>query len=226
MSYAFSGSGPGPQTADGCSVELYRALPYRDEIEPLRAFLAAGATLLELGCGSGRLTRRLVDWGLRVTAVDSSAHILAALPHGVAAVESEIETLNLGESFDIVLLASCLINHPEPVVRQGLVACAHRHLRSGGRLLLERQDPGWLRTAQPGPAGNTGDIAIHVEHVARDAELVHVVVRYELAARVWRQSFFALPLDEAPIEQLLGEAGFTDIGWHGCRRQWASGVAV
>ena len=37
--------------------------------------------------------------------------------HGAHAVHAEIERLALAERFDAVLLASCLINHPDPLQR-------------------------------------------------------------------------------------------------------------
>lgn len=226
LSYPFSGSGPGIQTPDGCSVEMYRSLPYMGELEPVVALLETAVSVLELGCGTGRLTRRLVECGAHVTAVDNSAHMLAALGDGVVAVESDIESLNLQTSFDAVLLASCLINHPSPAVRKTFVVSAYRHLRSGGRLLLERHDPDWLRTVQPGPAGKASEFAVYVEEVTRKAELVHMALRFELAGQVWRQSFFAVALDKAQIEELLAEVGFIKICWHGRNNQWASGVVA
>ena len=69
----FSGSGPGVRTSDGCSVELYRQLPYLGELDDILGGVPAGSSVLELGCGAGRLTRPLVERGLSVTAVDNSA---------------------------------------------------------------------------------------------------------------------------------------------------------
>lgn len=95
MSRGFSGTGPGVRTPDGCSVELYRRLPYMGELDDIEAALGAHDAVLELGCGTGRLCARMQASGLRVTGVDESAEMLAHLPAGVEAVCSTIEALDL-----------------------------------------------------------------------------------------------------------------------------------
>ena len=120
MDQRFSGSGPGVQTPDGCSVELYRQLPYMGELDEVAAMLPAGASVLELGCGTGRLSSRLAAFGLRVTGVDESADMLAHLPQGVVSVRSSLHTLALPQTFDVVLLPSQLINQPSAATRQAL----------------------------------------------------------------------------------------------------------
>lgn len=220
MSAVFTGSGPGPQTADGCSVELYRRLPYGGELEPLRAHLATGATVLELGCGSGRLTQVLLDWGCRVTAVDDSADMLRHVPAPARKVLSSIEALALAERFDAVLLASCLINHVDAAMRRALVACAARHLPIGGKLLLERHDPLWLATVMPGPLGPGHSVTMIVEAARHADEASDISLRYEADGQVWRHRFTAAHLDQAAIERLLEDAGFGRIAWVGDRARW------
>lgn len=220
MNAIFTGSGPGPQTADGCSVELYRRLPYRGELEPLRSHLATGATVLELGCGSGRLTRVLLDWGCRVTAVDDSADMLRHMPAPARTVLSSVQALALAERFDAVLLASCLINHVDAAVRQALVACAARHLPGGGQLLMERHDPQRLATVMPGPLGPGHGVTMTVEAAQHAGVASDISLRYEAGGQVWRHRFTAAHLDQAAIERLLADAGFGRIAWVGDRARW------
>src|SRR4051794_5275566 len=54
---------------DGSPVPLYLALPGDDEAAVIASAAPAGATVLELGCGAGRVTRPLVARGFRVTGV-------------------------------------------------------------------------------------------------------------------------------------------------------------
>jgi SAM-dependent methyltransferase len=214
------------QTPDGCSVDLYRQMPYLGELDEVIGLFTRGTSVLELGCGTGRLCARLVDAGCRVTGVDESAEMLACLPSGVEPVRSSVENLALDKSYDSVLLASHLINHPNPLARQSFARCARRHLKAGGIFILERHDPAWLRSVRAGPAGRIQGISIHVDEVVRDEQLVHMTLRYELSNQVWRHAFSAVALSEAEVEALLGDAGFAEIRWLGEQRMWASALAV
>ena len=98
---------------NGSPVDVYRALPGADEAELIASALPAGASILELGCGTGRVTHELVARGFRVTAVDESAEMLEHV-RGAETVLSRIEELELARTFDAVLLASHFVNAPEP----------------------------------------------------------------------------------------------------------------
>jgi SAM-dependent methyltransferase len=132
-------------TRDGCSVDVYLKLPYRSEVELLGAWLAPRCSVLELGCGTGRLTRRLLDRGHAVTAVDNSEDMLRHVPESADKVCCDIEQLELGRTFDVALLASHLINVADDSVRRAQLAACHRHLSPRGALLFQRFDPEWLR---------------------------------------------------------------------------------
>ena len=220
------GSGPGMQTADGCSVELYRQLPYHGELEPIRASFESGSKVLELGCGTGRHTRQMLEWGAIVTAVDNSAEMLTAVPSEATKVLGNIESLELGEQFSLVVLASNLINHPAADVRQALLRVARRHLAIGGMVLVERHDPEWLAKAQVGKQGSVGGVSLFVEYAEREKELVRITLRYEIGNQAWRQSFEAVVLQEAEVEAMLAEAGFAGHTWLGSKRRWVQSLAV
>ena len=220
MTFSFFGSGPGAQAPDGCSVELYRRTPYFGELEDFRDLFAPGRSVLELGCATGRLTRRLLEWGARVTAVDNCADMLASLPAGATRVLSDIESLSLPERFDVALLASCFINHPADDARRAFIDTARRHLRQHGRLLLECHDPAWLWNVQAGPVGASGDLAVSVEAVNRSADLVQMTLRYQIGESVWHHSFEVAPLTESQIEALLSSHGFGSFAWSGKSNRW------
>src|SRR6266542_1519539 len=66
------GDGPGAITPDGCSVELYSALPPAQEPRIVHDAIPHGASILELGAGAGRVTHALLALGHPVVAVGAS----------------------------------------------------------------------------------------------------------------------------------------------------------
>ena len=62
------------------------------------AQLPARARVLDLAAGTGKLTRRLLDSGLRVVAVEPVAEMRAALPAEARALEGTAEAIPLGDA--------------------------------------------------------------------------------------------------------------------------------
>jgi SAM-dependent methyltransferase len=213
----FRGEGPGAQSGDGCSVELYRRLPYLGEVELIEPWIR-GDAVLELGCGAGRLTRRLLERGYRVTAVDNSAEMLEHAPRDATLVRANIEDLALGADFDTVILASALLNNPDNGVRMALLAAAHRHLRPGGALLFERYDPDWLSHARAGRLRDSGEVQMHLDRIERHDDHVEMSLRYRIGDDEWLHHFAAASLGDAEFSSCLIEAGFDAPAWIG--RQW------
>jgi SAM-dependent methyltransferase len=214
----FHGSGPGARSADGCSVEFYRRLTDAGDLAEVEHVLAHGARVLELGCGTGRLTRRLLALGTRVVAVDDCAEMLAHLPAGARPVRARIEALDLPERFDVAVLASGLVNHPDDAVRRAFVAAAGRHLAGGGRFLVQRLDPDWLLAARAGEAGVAGAATVAVEAASHEGDLVSIALQYDLDGSTWRQSFQAVALRRDAVEALLAEDSFGCFAWSGSGR--------
>lgn len=222
----FSGDGPGAQAPDGCSVALYARLPYRGEIEPLTPLLRPGLSVLELGCGTGRLTRRLLALGCAVTAVDNSAEMLAHVPPEALRVRADIEQLRLTGRFDRVLLASGLINHADAAVRAAFTACAAAHLGPAGRFIVQRQDPAWLASAVAGPLGEIDGIVLRLLSVERREGVIEMTLAYSDGAATWTHSFSLVALHEAALQAQLSAAGFGPISWLDEGRRWASAALV
>jgi len=82
---------------DEAAAEYDRHRPeYPDELVDRAcavAGLAAGDHVLEIGCGSGQLTRRLVEHGLRVTAVEPGERLLALAAQSFAGSD-RVELVN------------------------------------------------------------------------------------------------------------------------------------
>lgn len=205
--HAFSaGSGPGVITPDGCAVDLYAALPVGPEPDIIHAAVPVGASILELGCGVGRVTHPLVALGHAVTAVDESQEMLD-LVRGAHVVRARIEDLDLGRRFDAVVLGSHLVNVPDDDVLGAFLRCCARHLAPDGRVLIERHPARWFDDVADGEAERAG-VVFRLRDVSRPAaDLVAATVEYRIGDREWRQSFVTRRLDDAALRDRLGEAG-------------------
>ena len=182
--------------------------------------------MLELGCGTGRLTRRMLELGAAVTAVDNSTEMLEEVPTAATKVCADIESLRLDEQFSVVVLASCLINHPLKTMRESFVRVARRHLVSGGMALIERHDPEWLAHVEAGPQGSLGGVTLSVESIRHTGHNAEISLCYTTDQDVWRQSFEVVVLHKPEIEAMLSQERFGLHRWLGARERWVSSVAV
>lgn len=207
------GEGPGAITQDGCAVEVYRRLPYDGELEPMSRYFAKGCTVLDLGCGTGRLTRPLLDKGCRVTAVDNSPDMLRHVPDAATKIQGDIEALDLARGFDVVLLAANLINTPDDAMRRAMLATCRRHVAARGCLLFRRHEPAWFRGLRAGPYQMAGEVRIHLERVDHRDGLSEVSVLYACGDHEWRHHFTVRLLEDGDIREALNEAGFASLEW-------------
>jgi SAM-dependent methyltransferase len=176
------------------------------EPEIVHAAVPAGASILELGAGAGRVTHPLVALGHPVVAVDESAEMLARI-RGAETVRARIQELDLGRRFDAVLLASFLVNTAERDVRRRFLQASRRHLADGGCVLLQRHPPAWFEEAAEGE-GVAGGVSHRLRGLRRPAPgLLAATVEYRAGDRTWTQSFTAERLDDDALAAALGEAG-------------------
>ena len=207
------GFGRGPRTRDGCYVELYLRTPYFGEVELFQPWIPAGSSVLELGCGVGRITRVLLARGYRVTAVDNSREMLAHVPSQASKVCADIEALALETTFDAVIFASCLINIPDAAIRAEQLAKCRDHLKPDGHLIFERYDPTWLADVQVGLLGKVGDIEMQVDAVQRDGPNVYLCLRYRDRSEEWLHCFTDTILMDEDVRRCLLSAGFAAPTW-------------
>ncbi len=188
------GDGPGAITPDGCAVEVYRRLPPGGDPERVHAVAGPGASILDLGCGVGRIADPLVRLGHQVVAVDESAEMLAEVS-AATPVQATIEGLDLGRRFDLVLLASHLANTPGRRARAELFATCRRHLDPGGRMLIEWSTPSWFDHVVDvgGLGGRLEPFALELEiHGVDHPEgnpVADATVTYTDGDLVWSQRF-------------------------------------
>jgi SAM-dependent methyltransferase len=201
------GTGPGEITPDGCAVDLYTRLPARNEAEIIATAVPPPATLLELGCGAGRVTRALVASGYLVTAVDESAAMLAHVD-GATRVHSSIEDLALPGTFEVVVLASFLVHAGDPAVRAALLATCRRHVDRDGHVLIQREGADWHdRVPRESPLGD--GLSRVVSSTDAGDGVRSVVVEYEFPDARWTQTFRSRPLTVEQFECALTEAGLS-----------------
>ncbi|MFE9018053.1 class I SAM-dependent methyltransferase [Streptomyces sp. NPDC007808] len=200
------GTGPGVVTPDGCAVELYSRLPVLDEPDIVAAAVPAGAHILELGCGVGRVTHPLLERGFSVTAVDESQEMLDRVRQA-RTILSSIEDLDLGETYDVVMLASFLVHTGDVDERRALLRTCERHLAPGGRVLIQREGEDWhtnVPRERVDPSGFTVRV-VSAEPVGDGVNSVYA--EYEFPDATWTHTFLSRPLTKKQFEDALAEAG-------------------
>lgn len=95
-------------------------------------------SVLDAGCGTGRVAIELARRGIEAVGVDSDPSMLATaqrLAPELPWVEADVADLHLGRRFDVVLMAGNVpLFTPEGTTAALVVGCA-RHLEPGGRLV-------------------------------------------------------------------------------------------
>lgn len=196
---------------DGSPVAFYRRLPAMGEPELIHATIAPGASVLDLGCGPGRIAAPLTALGHAVTGVDDGEAMIAALPVPVEGVVGDARTIRLGRRFGAVLLASHLVNDPDG--GPAFAATAAAHLEPGGTVVGESYPRGWDSAAGVGRVTRLGDAEVVVLEAHLDGDRLRAVVRYGVDGATWEQPFTARVLDEAALVELLAGAGLRFDGW-------------
>lgn len=225
MRAGYEGTGPGAITPDGCAVELYARLPIGQEPDIIAAAVPAGAHILELGSGVGRMTHPLLDRGFTVTAVDESAEMLERV-QGARTICSPIEQLDLRETFDVVMLASFLVHAGDIEVRRGLLRTCVRHVGPGGSVLIQREGEDYhtnLPRERIDPSGFTVRM-VSAEPVGDGVNSVRA--EYVFPDAVWTQTFLARPLTQDQFEEALAEEGLRVESYLTPDRTWVRAVRV
>ncbi|MEV1069529.1 class I SAM-dependent methyltransferase [Streptomyces sp. NPDC050263] len=206
MREGYEGTGPGAITPDGCAVEFYSRLPVGNEPDIISAAVPAGAHILELGSGAGRVTHALLERGFTVTAVDESAEMLERV-RGARTICSPVEDLDLEETFDVVMLASFLVHNGDVAVRRKMLRACARHLAKGGCVLIQREGEDY-HTALPRERVDPSGFTLRITSAGPAENGVHPVrAEYEFPDAVWTQTFRTRPLTEEQFEEALAEAG-------------------
>lgn len=134
-------------TKDGHSdwyVERFRTMAAEGadlagEARLLDVLVAPGSTVLDAGCGPGRLGAELHERGHDVTGVDVDPVLVAAARQdhpGPTWLEGDLATLDLGRTFDAIVVAGNVMVFLAPGSERRVLARLRAHLDDGGRLVL------------------------------------------------------------------------------------------
>lgn len=194
--------------------------------------LAAGhSSILDIGCGTGLLTRLYAEAGHTVTGVEPAEGMLTvaqqndadSLVDWVAATAADFVS---DRRFDLVVMTG----HVFQVFLDGAETLAAlknigRHLKPGGRLAFDSRNPlvrtfaDWTeeKTRRRIAVGGVGDVDVHHQLLAVDDERVTFESVFDFigtARRETSDSTLRFPSQET-ISTLLADAGFADVTWLG-----------
>lgn len=135
-------------------------------VDALVSGVAAGADVLDAGCGTGRVAVELHRRGHRVVGVDSDPSMLAvAREHaGPTWLQEDLARLGLTARFDVVVAAGNVVVFVEPGTEALVVARMAAHLRPGGLLVC-----GWRTDRLAVPDYDAWAAAAGLAQVARHA---------------------------------------------------------
>jgi SAM-dependent methyltransferase len=98
----------------------------------------APASVLDAGCGTGRVGRELAHRGLDVVGVDIDPEMLATARRKAPGVDwrlADLATVDLSRSFEAIVMAGNVMIFLEPGSEAAVVANMARHLGPGGLLI-------------------------------------------------------------------------------------------
>jgi SAM-dependent methyltransferase len=96
------------------------------------------ASVLDAGCGTGRIARELARRGVDVVGVDLDDTMLSTARRKAPALTwhcADLASIDLGRTFDVILLAGNVMIFLTPGTESAVVSNLARHLAPGGRLV-------------------------------------------------------------------------------------------
>jgi len=107
-----------------------------------------GKKILELGCGTGRLTIPLAKSGATITGIDLNDDMLEICKSKIPAnldiklVNGDMTQYSLEDTFDLIIAPCNVINHLLSLDQiEKMINCSKLHLNIGGRLIIDNSVP-------------------------------------------------------------------------------------
>lgn len=187
--------------------------------------LEPGMSVLDLGCGQGRIANALARRGLEVTGIDCSSTALnraraAAHELGVAVdyVAGDLRSLPWSQRFDCVLSWYTSFGLFDDDANRVVLERACRALVPGGRLLIEHinRDRS-LRNIQDAMVHERGAEDFMIDTITFDpiTSRSHRVRKFCRSGRVRTTRYFIRLFTFAELADWMRQAGLTSIRGHG-----------
>lgn len=146
-----------------------------------RRLCEEGERVLELGCGTGRVSRALAEMGFEVVGLEADPGMLAearAHPHPrLTVVEGDMADFTLPGRFDRILVPfTGLYCLPSEAALDGCLAAVARHLAPGGLFAFDAYQADGFH-AESRPEDYPDDELEHVTDVVHDGEPLAVYER-------------------------------------------------
>ena len=116
----------------GTGADVHGEASFVASLEP------APATVLDAGCGTGRVAIELARRGLAVVGVDVDGSMLDRARRsapGIEWIQHDLTTLDLGRTFSVVVMAGNVPLFTPPGTHAELVVGCARHVAPGGALV-------------------------------------------------------------------------------------------
>ena len=229
--------------------ELYDLVPgyaKRTDIDfYLQCCVAAGGSILELGCGTGRILIPADEAGCRVTGLDVSPHMLAqcqqklqrkshSVQSRVRLVHGDMTNFDLAELFHLAIVPFRAFQHVIAVDDQ--LTCLrriNRHLSTRGQLILDVFQVDLKKINNPRATEESEDFAeyelpdgrrlrrasrlaaLHPADQVNDVELIYYLTNLDGTTERIVQAFPFRYIFRYEMEHLLARCGFRVIDLFG-----------
>ena len=204
---------------DGSPVEAFAVLPPGPAPDLLDAVLPPSATVLDLGGGAGRIAHALRARGHRVTVVDQCQAMLDHVDVEVERHLADIEELDLGRTFDAVLLASFLVNTPHEHQRDEFLAACKRHVAPDGAIYLQRLDPELVPLAVDAES-EEGGVTYAMSDVHHDGHRFGATMAFRTTDDEWEHRYEGVVLDDDDLAKALAPHHLRSTRYLDDQRTW------
>lgn len=197
----------------------------------------AATTVLEPGCGGGRMLEALADRGCQVVGLDRSPRMVEISRRRLGAragvVEADMTSFDLGRTFDGAVCPINTLLHLTPVELGEHFERMARHLRPRGRYLVQvgLVEPGQAAFADSQWEATRGETTVRVDWVDEELDVMRGVSRQRSRIEVlsgprvgeivedmhemtvWTASTWAQAVGASPFEQVATYDGAAKGQW-------------